>query len=120
MRPMACRPAAPIGIASALSCAPTGSSAICRAATTVILKLTERSAACIPMMAEIVTWLFRAVAAVIRASETDLLEVNGAFYLPFLIPLCKETTTGVLHTPPPPVQATIDPLPFDIYGPLQH
>src|SRR3546814_14190249 len=49
------------------------------------------------MMDEIVTGLSRAGAAVMRAAETDLLEVNGEFSLSVVIARCKETPTGALR-----------------------
>jgi DNA invertase Pin-like site-specific DNA recombinase len=49
------------------------------------------------MMEEIVTGLNQAGAAVRRAEETDLLEVNGEFSLSVVIARCKETQAGALR-----------------------
>jgi hypothetical protein len=46
---------------------------------------------------EIVTGLRQAGAAVRRAEETDLLEVNGEFSLSVVIARCKETPAGALR-----------------------
>src|SRR3546814_9476695 len=48
-------------------------------------------------MAEIVTGLNRAGAAVRRAEETDLLDVNGEFSLSVVIARCKESPAGALR-----------------------
>lgn len=49
------------------------------------------------MIEEIVAGLHQAGATVIRADETDLLEVNGEFSLSVVIARCKETPAGALR-----------------------
>src|SRR3546814_11034024 len=49
------------------------------------------------MMDEIVTGLSRAGAAVMRAAETDLLEVNGEFSLSVVTARCQATPPGALR-----------------------